>query len=72
MLVCELCPSTPQASRNRSAKPSSPGRPTWYITSLRRSSTMADRIRAAMSSSASSQLTRSHWPLPRGPACRSG
>ena len=41
MLVWLLCPSTPQACRKRSAKPSSPGRPTWYITSSRRPSTIA-------------------------------
>ena len=45
-LVCELCPSTPQLASTRSVKPSSPGRPTWYITSLGRPSVMAARMRA--------------------------
>ena len=62
-----LCPSTPQACSTRSTKPSSPGRPTWYITSSLRSSTMAWRIRPAMSATASSQETRSNWPEPRSP-----
>ena len=64
MLVCELWPSTPHAASVRSVKPSSPGRPTWYMTSPCRSSSMAARMRAAMSSSASSQPTRSHFPSP--------
>src|SRR6476646_271730 len=36
MLVCELWPSTTHAASTRSVKPSSPGRPTWYMTSLPR------------------------------------
>ncbi len=70
--VQNLFPSTPQASSTRSIKPSSPWRPTWYITSLRRSSWIALRIRPAMVSIASSQETRSNWALPRGPVRLSG
>ena len=71
-LVCELCPSTPQLASTRSVKPSSPGRPMWTMISLWRPSTIAVRIRAASASSASSQLTRSQLPAPRGPARLSG
>ena len=39
--VCELWPSTPQAASTRSVNPSSPGRPTWYMISLLRPSTIA-------------------------------
>ena len=53
--------------RMRSMKPSCPGRPTWYTTSLLRFSTRALRMRAAISSSTSSQVTRSHSPHPRAP-----
>ena len=67
-----LCPSTPQACSTRSAKPSSPGRPTWYITSSLRSSTMALRTRPAMSATASSHETRSNFPDPRSPTRRNG
>ncbi len=67
-----LWPSTPQAWSTRSAKPSSPGRPTWYITSSRRSSTIALRIRPPMSASASSQETSSNLPEPRSPTRRRG
>ena len=72
MFVCELWPSTPHAFRTRSTYPSSPGRPTWYMISLCRSSTIACRIRPAMSVSASSQVTCSHSPEPRAPVRRSG
>ena len=72
MFVCELCPSTPHAASVRSVNPSSPGRPTWYMTSPCRSSSMAARMRVAMSSSASSQPTRSHFPSPRSPTRFSG
>lgn len=37
----ELWPSTPQAARILSVNPSSPGRPTWYMTSFGRSSVSA-------------------------------
>ena len=72
MFVCELWPSTPQAASTRSVNPSSPGRPTWYMTPFGRPSSSARRIRAAMSSSASSQETRSQRPSPRPPTRRSG
>ena len=72
MFVCELWPSTPHAASVRSVKPSSPGRPTWYMTSRCRSSSMAARIRPAMSSSASSHPTGAHFPSPRSPARFSG
>src|SRR5579875_3431949 len=64
-LVCELCPSTPQLASTRSVKPSSPGRPRCTMISFCRCSLMAARMREARASSASSQLTRSHSPLPR-------
>ena len=66
-LVWELWPSTPQLASTRSVYPSSPGRPMCTMISLRRFCVIAARIRAASASSASSQLTRSHRPLPRGP-----
>ncbi len=71
-LVWLLWPSTPQALRVRSMKPSSPGRPTWYMISSWRPSWMAVRMRPPMSSSASVQLTRSHSPEPRRPRRRRG
>ena len=49
-----------------------PGRPTWYMTSLRRPSTNALRMRAPISSSTWSQLIRCHFPAPRAPARLSG
>ena len=72
MLVCELWPSTPQAASIRSVKPSSPGRPTWYMICRRRPSSIAFRMRPAISSSASSHVVRSHFPSPRAPARLSG
>ena len=72
MFVCELCPSTPHAASTRSVNPSSPGRPTWYMISRCRPSSIAVRMRAAMSVSASSHDTRTHFPSPRAPARLSG
>src|SRR5579875_4130350 len=61
-LVWLLWPSTPHEARTRSVKPSSPGRPRWTMISFWRPSTMALRSRAAMLSSASSHVARSHLP----------
>ena len=72
MFVCELWPSTPHAASSRSVNPSSPGRPTWYMTSRWRPSSIALRIRVEMSLSASSHETRTHFPSPRSPARLSG
>jgi hypothetical protein len=62
-----LCPSTPHACSMRRTKWSSPGRPTWYMTSSLRFSTIARRMRPPMSSSAASQLTSTNSPEPRLP-----
>ena len=70
--MCELWPSDPHVSRNLSAKPSSPGRPTKYMTSLGRSALNASCICSANVSSTWSQLQRSHSPDPRGPLRRCG
>ena len=53
-------------------KLSSPGRPTWYITSSPRPSRMAVPMRPPISASAWSHEMRSHWPSPRRPARLSG
>jgi hypothetical protein len=67
-----LWPSMPQAVSTRMMKWSSPGRPTWYITSSLRSSSIAARMRPPMSWRASSQVHGSNWPEPRGPVRLSG
>ena len=72
MLVCELCASSPQACSTRSMKLSSPGRPTWYITSWPRPSRIAVPMRPPTSASAWSQVIRSQPPSPRRPARFSG
>ena len=53
-------------------KLSSPGRPTWYMTSLPRPSRMAVPMRPPISASASSHVMRCHSPPPRRPARFSG
>ena len=49
-------------------KLSSPGRPTWYMTSSPRPSRIAVPMRPPISDSAWSQGMRSHRPSPRRPA----